>query len=548
MTEQAIRVLLVEDNPDVATTMQTLLVDASPVGEDRAEGPAAFEVHWRDSLSSAIQRLAAGDIDVVLLDLSLPDSHGLDTFFKAHAASPHVPKIVLSVTDDDALAVTAVRAGAQDYLVKGQVTGTLLARAIRHAVERQRPQAVVRPRNRELTLLNRASQALISSLDLDQVLLTFLEETRSLLSVDICSVWLLDPATGELICRQATGPSADVVCDRRLAPKQGIAGWVASAGQSLIVPDVEADERHHGELNDRLKTKLHSSLSVPLRTTTRVIGVLQAMDTQIDRFDETDLTLLELLAPTAAMSIANAQLYEQARHDSADLKARNEELDAFAHTVAHDLKNPLTAVLTFASLVQEDCADLPSDSETHRHLQMMLQNTRKMGTIIDDLLLLAGAHQMKADVREPLDMETIVAETLQRLTHIIEEHEAKITVPPSWPIAVGYGPWVEEVWVNYLSNAIKYGGRPPQVQLGAQQQKNGTTLFWVLDNGRGLTQEEQGRLFTPFTRLDQVRTTGHGLGLSIARRIVEKMGGQVGVESKVGQGSVFYFALPQHRD
>ena len=84
-------------------------------------------------------------------------------------------------------------------------------------------------------------------------------ETRSLLSVDICSVSLLDPATGELICRQATGPSADVVRDWRLAPKQGIAGWVASAGQSLIVPDVEADERHCGELNDRLNTKLHSS-------------------------------------------------------------------------------------------------------------------------------------------------------------------------------------------------------------------------------------------------------------------------------------------------
>ncbi len=86
------------------------------------------------------------------------------------------------------------------------------------------------------------------------------------------------------------------------------------------------------------------------------------------------------------------------------------------------------------------------------------------------------------------------------------------------------------------------------MQLGARQQKNGLTLFCVLDNGRGLTQEEQGRLFTPFTRLDQVRTTGHGLGLSIARRIVEEMGRQVGVESKVGQGSVFHFTLPQHRD
>ncbi len=115
-------------------------------------------------------------------------------------------------------------------------------------------------------------------------------ETRSLLSVDICSVWLLDPATGELICRQATGSSADVVRDWRLAPNKGIAGWVASAGQSLIVPDIEADERHYGELNDRLNTKLHSSSVYRQRSVVR--------------------------------------------------QARNEELDAFAHTVAHDLKKP----------------------------------------------------------------------------------------------------------------------------------------------------------------------------------------------------------------
>ncbi len=111
-------------------------------------------------------------------------------------------------------------------------------------------------------------------------------------------------------------------------------------------------------------------------------------------------------------------------------------------------------------------------------------------------------------------------------------------------MALGYGPWVEEVWANYLSNAIQYGGRPPRVELGATEQADGMVRFWVRDNGPGLTPEEQARLFTPFTRLDQVRAKGHGLGLSIVRRIVEKLGGQVGVESEVGRGSVFTFTLP----
>jgi signal transduction histidine kinase len=121
---------------------------------------------------------------------------------------------------------------------------------------------------------------------------------------------------------------------------------------------------------------------------------------------------------------------------------------------------------------------------------------------------------------------------------------------------MGYAPWVEEVWVNYLSNAIKYGGKPPQVELSATlfstscasggEMRENMVYFWVRDNGDGLTPDDQARLFTPFTRLDQIRARGHGLGLSIVRRIVEKLGGQVGVQStgEPGQGSTFFFTLP----
>ena len=144
-------------------------------------------------------------------------------------------------------------------------------------------------------------------------------------------------------------------------------------------------------------------------------------------------------------------------------------------------------------------------------------------------------------------MESVVAEALDRLSYMVEEYQAEIVLPETWPVVLGHPAWVEEVWVNYLSNALKYGGRPPRVELGAALQKDGATLhmvrFWVRDNGLGLTFEEQERLFTPGTRLDQVRAKGHGLGLSIARRIVEKLGGWWGVESDVGKGSTFSFTL-----
>jgi signal transduction histidine kinase len=143
-------------------------------------------------------------------------------------------------------------------------------------------------------------------------------------------------------------------------------------------------------------------------------------------------------------------------------------------------------------------------------------------------------------------MANIVDEARLRLSDLIEERQAEIVLPEAsaWPVALGHAEWIVEVWVNYFSNAIKYGGQPPCMKLGAEAQPDGMVRFWARDNGHGLSPEEQARLFTPFTRLNQVRAKGHGLGLSIVRRIVEKLGGQVGVESRIGQGSSFFFTLP----
>jgi two-component system sensor histidine kinase/response regulator len=177
-----------------------------------------------------------------------------------------------------------------------------------------------------------------------------------------------------------------------------------------------------------------------------------------------------------------------------------------------------------------------------------------MNNIINELLLLANVRQVEEVTLTPLDMDTVVAEAENRLADLIEEYQAEIILPPTWPVVKSYGPWVEEIWVNYISNAIKYGGQPPHVELGATlpsippasegEIQDGQVRFWVRDNGPGLKPDEQARLFTPFTRLDQARAKGHGLGLSIVRRIIEKLGGQVSVDSQVGQGCVFAFTLP----
>jgi two-component system, cell cycle sensor histidine kinase and response regulator CckA len=252
---------------------------------------------------------------------------------------------------------------------------------------------------------------------------------------------------------------------------------------------------------------------------------------------------------------------EAVRKYTDELHSRNEELDAFAHTVAHDLKNPLSLVMGFAQLLETDLESFSAE-ELVSYLAIIAKNSRKMIQIIDELLLFSQVRQAGVTVGV-IDMQAVVSEACSRLGAMIDEFEAEVELPAEWPAALGYGPWVEEVVVNYLSNGIKYGGRPPRIELGAALETDcepetpdgagfepeidrPMVRFWIRDNGPGIKPEDQVQLFKPYTRLQPVRAAGHGLGLSIVRRIILKLGGEVGMESAgvPGEGCVFFFTLP----
>ncbi|MBK8933754.1 MAG: response regulator [Chloroflexi bacterium] len=226
-----------------------------------------------------------------------------------------------------------------------------------------------------------------------------------------------------------------------------------------------------------------------------------------------------------------------------ELQARNQELDAFAHTVAHDLKNPLAAIIGYVELLQKYYSE-NLDDRGQRNLDRILQSGLKMNVIIDELLLLAGIRQQAVDP-QPLNMYDIVCESNRRLSFLIENSQAEIVYPTDWPTAVGHAPWIEEVWANYISNGIKYGGHPPYLELGSTLQPDHMIRFWIRDNGSGISPNDMKRLFVPFERLKPKKIEGFGLGLSVVERIIKRLGGSVGVESQPGEGSTFYFTLPQ---
>ncbi len=226
-----------------------------------------------------------------------------------------------------------------------------------------------------------------------------------------------------------------------------------------------------------------------------------------------------------------------------ELKERNQELDTYTHSVAHDLKNPLSLILGYAEMVQTEAGELDVE-ELQEYMGSILFNGRKMISIINALLLLASVRQEEI-ITEFLDMHQIVDDAVRRLQKLADERDIHIVLPERWQDAVGYTAWIEEVWVNYIGNAVKHGKRGMTVEVGMEETQEGKMIrYWVRDNGPGIPEDRFEDLFLPFTRLAQAKIEGHGLGLSIVRRIVEKLGGEVGVKSEVGKGSTFFFTLP----
>jgi signal transduction histidine kinase len=497
------------------------------------------------------------DYDLIALDYNMPKLDGISVLRELGQRDDVPPVVMITAQNDTATAVEAMRLGAYDYLVKGSNAAylLLLPGVIERALEKRKLELQQRAtiealhtQNRNLALLNRVAQSFTSTQDVEEITLTLVRAISEFSDTQGSSVWLWDNAHPDYLRCVAIYPQRESaeLAEMALSPGEGIAGWVATHGESIILDDANADPRHSRMGDRKFHYAIGSLMAVPLRARDKIIGVLELVNNRAGRFSTNDQVLAETLASSAAVAIENARLFANLRDRSEELQARNEELDAFAHTVAHDLKTPLALVMGFGEMLR-DSYDLLQPSEIEMYLNHIIDNSTRMNHIIEALLLLAGVRGIQAVQVEAIDMGFIISEVLTRLDFTLKQANAIITLPEEWPLAIGYGPWLEEVWYNYILNGVKYGGSPPTLVLGYDTLPDGQIRFWVQDNGSGLTVAPE-HLFKPMVRGTNLGgRSGHGLGLSIVKRIVERLQGRVGVESIPSTGSKFYFTLDAAR-
>lgn len=399
-----------------------------------------------------------------------------------------------------------------------------------------------RSRSEQLALLNQITRIGTATVQLDDLLQTLADSAAQIVSGDSCFITLWDAENERAIPAAAYGTLRDSY--QEIVSQTGARTLTRSAiqeGRSLAVEDLLNSPHIDRRIAEQFPTR--AALALPLYAGGRTLGALILGFNKQHTFSEDEIDWAEQAAELIALAIAKAQAY-------AELEARNRELDAFSHTVAHDVRSPLSIVVgSLELLADEEGARLTDDG------RQMLSSARraalKIDQIIDALLVLAGIRSTELVV-EVVDMNPVVQTALERLKPEVEARGLTIEVAPDLPQAVGYGPWLEQVFANLLGNAIKYIGddnSQPVIRVQGELcaragRSRDAVRYEVQDNGLGIEAVYHERLFEMFTRFHLRHGQGLGMGLSIVQRIIHRLNGEVGVESAPGSGSTFWFTLP----
>jgi len=542
----------------------------------RATSPG---VNLQKSMEMSIGEGIAGLVMQEKRLINVPNVEEDPRFLTMDTASPNKSLLTAPLLiDRDCIGTLSLNSNQTDaFSADDERLLTTLAAQAAIAVRNARLHQEVRRRVEELIFLNRVGRAITSSLDLEQVLTTVMEETVLVLGTEAGSTSLLDEESSELVFEAAVGPRSEEMKGLRLPLGQGIAGWVAREGQRLLVPDVKEDPRFYPGIDGVTGFATRSLLAVPLKVKGKVIGVIEAVNKTEGYFSQADVALVSSMAQSAAIAIDNARLYKDLQDRMEELKrtqaqliqsAKLAALGELAAGVAHEINNPLASIVGFARLLLQEVDD---DDPMKEDLQIIDQEAARTRAIVRALL--DFARQRKPQL-EPADVNDIVRTTMTLIRH--QAKGARVTIKESYdetlpPVSLD-ADQIKQVFLNMMTNAIQampQGGElkvvtayrprvqsPEPASSRAHRGVEGRSpelaegmdgADWVAvefhDTGAGISAEDLPRIFDPFFTTKEVGQ-GMGLGLSISYGIVESHGGKIEVESEVGQGSTFTVMLP----
>jgi len=541
MTDTSLKYLMIEDNSGDARLIQEMLLEA---------GGAPFISERVDRLSMGLERLASGYFDVLLLDLALPDSQGLDTFNKVHTQSPQVPVVILTGLDDTSLAYKAVRNGAQDYLVKSQMNSNLLIRSMYYAVERKRAESDITQLNRIIETVRNVDKLIVMEKERDDLLQKTCDTLIDTRGYDAVMIGFLhDENTFTTVLGSGSKDRVSSIREHLISGKYpSCIKNALSRNDPFLLVDKYSECESCISGNDYLD---RDTVIIRIRHADKLFGLLYvslAIDYAIE-YEEIELLMevacdiglaLHDMEVTRArkkaekeLQQANNELKQRVREQTKKLGAMNEELkrstialEQFAYTTSHDLEEPLHMVSNTVQLIEQQYNNNRPDTDILNLVGYARDGTGHMQSMINYLHDLS---QVSSNGKpfEPVNCEDIVVQVCDDLKCEIEKTGAVITNDSLPTIKMDASQIINLVRCR-VENAIKFSNaKKPHIHISSEQ--NGAEwIFCVRDNNIGCGDYP-----------------GSGIGLALGEKIIQRHGGRIWIEPEPGLGTMLYFTIPE---
>jgi signal transduction histidine kinase len=417
----------------------------------------------------------------------------------------------------------------------------------------------------EMTALYEIGQEISAQVSLEPTLDLIVKRARALLKSDTSMLALREDQADEFAIRAQTGAGSAALAGTRLREGQGLGGRVVASGKPLLVGDYVGEYADSPFLEIIKQTSMKSFVAVPLKFDDDVIGILYVMSATPNKFQDEDVELLSALATQATISIKNAKLYQQVREHANQLETRigertqqlrqlNQQLQLasrhkseFLANMSHELRTPMNAIIGFTKLVMRRSKEqLPQ--KQYENLQKSLSSAEHLLTLINQILDLSKIEAGRLEVYPArFRLETMIEECVRTVEPMIKAENVELSsnVAGDLPELYSDRDKLKQIVLNLLSNAIKFTERG-QIRLEAKGEKEWIAID-VADTGRGIERDKFDFIFEEFRQIDGGATRqrgGTGLGLSISRHLARLLGGDISVDSIVGEGSTFTIKVP----
>lgn len=398
----------------------------------------------------------------------------------------------------------------------------------------------------QLQRLLEVGRSLSSNLDLPSLLEAIVGAAAEVTQSEGASILLHDPSAGVLRFEAIPASQQQQMREIEVPLNSSVAGWVFNNATPWIVNDAAEDDRIFREVDRQIRFETHSILAVPLLVRQEPIGVLEAVNKiEHGNYTEADQTALETLAAQAAIAIENARLMTRLQEANQELQRLDRMKSDFIAIASHELRTPLGLILGHATFLSELV-----DEEHQDQIEVIVRSAERLKSIVEDMARISHQEEGQSRVRhQPFSMSLLVESMVKRFSELAREKKIELgfDVPEGDPLTVaGDRDKIEIVLSNLIRNALTFTDQGGQVGVQASRSDDLVRVF-VADSGIGIPQGDIDRVFERFFQVESHLTRRHGgmgLGLSIAKAMVELHQGQIWCESKEGVGSLFCFMLP----